>query len=274
MYSGLRKIAIYNPLTGATVQMNNVSADGKFTNTPMTIETSAGELLYCANDMKFEFKCYDDDVAIYNTLKAWTLAETKIHMVAYGVSDHILWQADSFVTVAMDYIFKVGDRNGYNVSIAYKGLEDNINVGNNILFLNSGLIPTGSAGKWTFESFVSTFNTTSSLYRFDSTIEPAYVSTEIVFPIAGADFVFSPAHTTSTSTGSIKSTTLVKNFAGADLISTEGAFEANTTFTTPANTYKLVLQTLYTTDTNSGCNTSYPYLGLAKESLLYKDILY
>jgi len=269
MFSGLRKISVYDPATGTVIQMNNISSEGSFSNQVLTKENGAGELLYCGNDVKFDFICLDDDTDIYDQLKAWTLAGTKINFVTYGVNEHLLWHELSNITVALDVKFKVGDRNGYKVTITHKGLVNNINIGRNLVFITKGVVTTD---KWTADSYTISKIEGANRWELASDINPAtIVATELIYPISGVPLVFAPGHDGAIAdpldppTGTIKSKIAIKNFADAELSNTTTDYGEDTVLTTPANIYSIHLTPVYTESAASSLALIQPYLGIAIE---------
>ncbi len=185
---GIRKIAVYDPVLGTTVQLNNIGVEGDFKSEPMSVETAKGTKSYAGDNFSYNFVSYDESG--YDQLKSWMDNQTPVNCVALGIDTHLLWAEDTLITVDMDYKFKVGELNGFSVKLEKKGGELNIFSGVNILKARYGFKDSNADGiadgysidaQDAIKSFWGNLQVIEGVETL--TVE---VYTSVIFPIAGA----------------------------------------------------------------------------------------
>jgi len=237
--SGIKKIAIFEPISKTVVQLNTLSPDGSFTKEPQGIENAKGSLIYGGDDANFE--CNAFDMNAYAQLETWMKQETPVRFVTYGVEDNILWYEDSKITVKKNYGFGVGNRNSFLIQIKRKGGSLNIKSIVNLILGNSlwqdanadGLVDTLVAGG--SYSVVESFSNNEQLIQSVTNAEVVTYTAQIVYPIAGARI--SSSFETSLNQNTINSADLKAKDSGGALLSTVGLLGGAATLTTPAATY-------------------------------------
>ena len=276
MLSGIRKISIFDPATGITVQVNQVVPEGELMIAkPLSLEDSDGEYFYDGDESYFEFGIYDNSNA-YDQLKKWMDAGTPIQIVATGLEQNLLWYESVPLLIERKFIMKAGNRNFYICRVAKKRGTHSINVYSNLV-RNGGiwedddadekadLLTYSGIGIYTFNDidlYQSIFPTAPS-----NTAHTGY----IIFPLAGISLY---AKLNQKLQSPIQSWTLyiqAFNFASG-LLGQVSVADADyiISLLLPTTTYKVRL--IMAIDTGDNVKFFLPYLGLQRDN--YLDINY
>jgi len=235
--SGLRKVSVYDPVTGTTVQMNKVGPDGTFEKVPQGQENGKGSMVYAGDESVIEFPSFDD--AGFSQLETWMKDKTPVRLVTNGVEEHVLWYEDSLVSVKKNIGFKTGGRNSFMVKLTKKGGEHSIYAGANLLFAINGWIDSNSDGKadgYAFQdSPACTFTNNQQRMEFNS--GNLFCQSSLVYPLSGAKLTLGTNIIDSSQGVAIK---LQYNDFSAVLISADyGDSPAVKTVTSPSGTYSI-----------------------------------
>lgn len=269
MISGIKKISVFDPATGTTVQLNNIVPEGLAQiKKPIIIKNVDGELTPDGDDSYFEFSAYDPEG--YDQLKDWMDAGTDVQCVAAGVEQNLLWYESVPLIVEKRYGFSAGGRNIFTVKLAKKrGIH-------NILLL-ANLIRSG--GRWEDddsdgEADLFTSKTGTADYTFDGinflqAIDSVSVSTTntlFVFPISNAN-IYAKLNWNAGEPSGYGLEIEAYSFVGS-LLGFAGTQDADNVINllTPAGTYKLKLKITI----NSGVliEFSLPFIGMKRNTYL------
>ena len=191
MLSGIRKISIFDPATGITVQVNQVVPEGELMIAkPLSLKDSDGEYFYDGDESYFEFGIYDNSNA-YDQLKKWMDAGTPIQIVATGLEQSLLWYESVPLLIERKFIIKSGNRNFYIIRVAKKRGTHDINVYSNLLRSKgiweddnadekADLLTFGGTGTHDFDETLSRQYTIGGI-PFGATITTGWIT----FPITG-----------------------------------------------------------------------------------------
>lgn len=267
--SGIQKISIYDPVTGTTVQINNIGTDGEFKNEPMNVETAGGSKIFSGDNYSYSFECYD--LTGYEQLKTWMTSKTPVNFVAFGVDTHILWQENTLITVEPKYKLKVGELNGFSVSLEKKGGVLKVFSGVNILQAVNGWKDDDlddMADGYTFSysgGVVPSFSVAKQILEVGNGIE-IEVYKGIIFPISGIKLRLAVHSVDSPFTWSVSVT--CRSFNNSNLLQGYANVNNNLDFTTPNGTYKIELKIIsdFMTPSSDIIDFRPPYLGITNYS--------
>ncbi len=236
--TGVKKISVYDPATGTTVQLNNIvpGADAKIKR-PIEILDVDNELYYDGDESFLEFSSFT--LEGYDQLETWMIANTPVQLVVAGIDYHILWYESAKITVYKNYGFAIGNRNTFNVRISKKRGTHSIYAYTNMLRTNGKwedddvdekadcLTFSGGAGvTYDFNNDIQTITTGAS----------TNATADIIFPFSGINIV-SALNRQSGNGWTIKVRAL--NYASSIIGTSESTVFDNVTLLLPANTYKI-----------------------------------
>lgn len=269
MFTGIQKIAVYDPATGTVVQFNQISPEGEFSDGKFSDETSIGQMLYAGDDASFEFMVMEETGL--SQIKTWMEDETPVRLVSLGLEQHVLWREDSFVILKKGFDPAVGKRNRHTIRIVKKGVSNNIVVGTNLLQMAYGWVDANTnniADNYEIVGSMTATSFTAGVQRLQTVgaqtgLKFRQTST-LIFPIVGANLQFSARVDTLTNGSTLRILAELQNFASGSLANESALLSVGLkNFTTPASMYKMRLNVLEG-DSSGSLNAllAYPYLGV------------
>lgn len=277
--TGQKKISIFDPLTGTVVQLNNIAEDGEFTDNPSFIRDSNGGRMFSGDDHKAEFMSLDQTG--YDQLETWMRNRTLVQFVTYGLDEHILWYEDTYITVKRNSPFSPYKRSGFTVMFERSGGVHSIYKGSNILYAIFGfkdadgnskvdnyIINPTSGWNAVFNNGQQQCNSTTAS---SIGIDPNAL---IAYPISGVELVNAHILDYNNTGLNFSNRTRLYNFNMSILLDSGGTAGNGYFFTTPANIYKLELNSSYINSGFIGKSIHFkvPYLGAPRSS--YNNINY
>jgi len=238
-FGGIQKISVYSPSTGVVIQFNQIANDGDFKNEPYSIEKANGAKNYSGDNCTFKFSTYD--LEGFEQLEAWMRANTELNLVAYGIDTHIMWRANTLLTVERVIKFKIGDLEGITITFKKEGGKLPIYSGVNILKAEFGWADLNNNGKVDNYDLQPSNLSTTFANGVQSCVATAGVmfgnlSKLFIFPIAGAKLrIRIPAVSPLQTNVEVR----CYDFSGNQLSISYGAHNQNIDFVTPAGTYKI-----------------------------------
>ena len=240
MITGVKKISVFDPATGTTVQLNSIvpQADAKI-KSPIEILDVDNELFYDGDDSFLEFASFD--LTGYDQLEDWMIANTKVQLVVAGYDYHILWYESATITVKKTFGFKTGNRNLFTVRIS-KGR------GTHTIYALTNLLR--SNGRWldvtSLKTDMLTFSGASGVvYDFASQIQTVdmtgsggleTVTGTLIYPFSGISMI-SVLNRVSGGNWTIR--LLALNFAGGTLATSSSTINDFVILSLPLGTYKI-----------------------------------
>lgn len=135
MFTGVQKIAIYDPTLFTSVVLNKIAPDADIlVKKPIEIFDINHNLIYDGDESHLEFGCYD--LEGYDQVKAYMDAGTLINLVAAGLDYNLLWHENTKLTCKKSYGFAVGNRNFFTVKLQKERGSHNIHTLSNIVRYN------------------------------------------------------------------------------------------------------------------------------------------
>lgn len=238
-HGGIQKISIFSPSDGTVVQFNKIANDGDFKNEPYSVEKANGSKSFSGDNYLFKFSTYDLDG--YEQLQTWMKSHAELNLVAYGIDTHIMWRANTLLTVETVTKFKVGDLEALSITFKKEGGILPIYSGVNILKEELGWADSNSNGKVdNYDLQPSNLSTTflNGVQTCTGAVGAMFgeLSKMVVFPIAGAKLrVRVPATTSLQTNVEVK----CYGFTNNQLSVAYGTHNSNVDFTTPAGTYRI-----------------------------------
>ena len=163
MITGVKKISVYDPATGTTVQLNNIvpGADAKIKR-PIEILDVDNELYYDGDESFLEFSSYK--LEGYDQLEAWMIANTQVQLVVAGIDYNLFWYESAKITVYKNYGFAIGNRNTFNVRISKARGNHSIYAYTNLVRVNGKFVDADANEEVDNFTFTGT-----GVYAFDDT---------------------------------------------------------------------------------------------------------
>lgn len=271
MFTGIQKVAIYDPATGTTVQLNRIAPDADVKiKTPIEIKDVSSNLYYDGDESYLEFGSYD--IEYFYQLETWMKAYTPIRLVCAGVDHNLFWEESVNITVRKSYGFQPGNRNLMIIRVSKERGTHSIYAVSNIVrklgrFVDADL--NEKADCLVFSS-TGTFNfVEASLYQEITAVTPgSYATTnKIIFPFPGIK-LFAKMNQRTTGGAQYWSFTLsawdsANNFLAQSTVSD---LDSVLSLTLPALTYTVRAQI----DVVTGNTVRFymPYLGMERGSYL------
>lgn len=138
MFTGVQKIAIYDPTLFSVVQLNKLAPEAEVRiKNPLEIKDVNSQLYYDGDESYLEFGCYD--LEGFDQINTWMRNYTSINLVAAGLDYNLLWHENTKITCKKTYGFKVGSRNFFTVKLSKERGNHSIYALSNIVRYN---------GKW------------------------------------------------------------------------------------------------------------------------------
>lgn len=165
MFTGIQKVAIYNPSDGTTVQLNKIAPDADVKiKSPIEIQDVSTNLYYDGDESFIEFASFD--VELFYQLEAWMLAHTPVRLVAAGMEHNLLWEESVTLTVRKTYGFQPGNRNTMIVKLSKERGSHSIYAVSNLVRRLGRFIDANTNEKADNISFIDDGGT----YAFDDSI--------------------------------------------------------------------------------------------------------
>lgn len=267
MKTGIKKIAIYDPATGVTVQLNKVAPDGEFNiKAPLAVKDVNGGLYYDGDESFLEMLAYDDTG--YDQLIDWMQARTPLRMRALGLDQSIFWDESTPITVKRTSSPAAGSLNAFIVNFARERGTHNIYQSSNFLKTLGRWKDGDSNGKADMLTFNSQggFSFSNGVQQVDDTgfSSDCIITGEVIFPVSAWRCQFFIPVIVAENPNNFTGTFL--NFAGGT-ISTHSAGSTSFAVTVPASVYKIRWR--ITIDSSGFGNLTQfglPYLGPARSS--------
>lgn len=189
MFTGVQKIAVYDPATGLTVQLNKIAPDADIKiKSPIEIKDVSSNLYYDGDESFIEFASFD--IEYFYQLESWMTAHTPIRLIAWGVDYNLFWEESVNLTVRKTYGSQPGNRNMMIVRLSKERGTHSIYAVSNIL-RKLGRFVDGNADEKADNlvfSATGTYNfVDASLYQEITGVAPgSYATTNrMVFPFPG-----------------------------------------------------------------------------------------
>jgi len=277
--TGIKKVSIFDPVTGTVVQINNLAPEGEIAMPAFNHENAAGQMLYAGNEFNFEFVSYE--LGAFAQLETWMKNETQVELVALGIEENILWYEPAEIKVKKQYGAAVGGRNGYVVSIRFAGTTDLIKTGMNLLHILNGWVDVDVnevADNYTAQGAAldtKDFDDATGVQNLGSTAGGvvSFYAPMLIFPIAGADLQLSFDKISLTTPGALTLEIDQYLFGGFDSVDNTPLTNAILEFTTVTDFYKMLAKVFDgTASAGFDIECKYPYLGVPLGE--HKNILY
>lgn len=138
MFTGIQKIAVYDPIAFTSVVLNKIlpDADVKVKH-PLEVQDINANSIYDGDESFLEFGSFDLDK--FEVLDSYMRAGTLINLVAAGLEHNLLWYEDTKIVVKKTYGFQVGNRNFFTIKLQKER-------GNHSIYALSNIVRIG--GKW------------------------------------------------------------------------------------------------------------------------------
>lgn len=164
MFTGVQKIAVYDPILFSVVQLNKIATEGEVRiKNPIEIQDVNSDLYYDGDESSIEFGCYD--LSGFDQLDAWMRAGTAVNLVAAGLDYNLLWHESTKLTCKKTYGMAVGNRNFFTVKLQKERGNHSIYALSNIVRYNGRFIDADANEKADGMSFVG-----NGTYNFDDTL--------------------------------------------------------------------------------------------------------
>lgn len=274
MFTGVKKVAIYDPATGTVVQLNKIvpDADVKL-KSPLEIKDVNKELYYDGDVSYLEFACYD--VEYFYQLETWMKNYTQVRAVCAGVDYNLLWEESVTLTVYKTYGFTPGSRNVMIVRLAKERGEHSIYAVSNLLRRLGRFIDDDANEK----ADNLTFQDDGGTYTFQDTLlyqnyvgagggQGTIITGKVVFPISGLT-LFAKCNNTGGGGPAQHWDFYLRAYSFADsVLATDTVSDSDDVLelTLPANTYSVGIRIeIAGTDQAS---FYFPYMGMERGSYL------
>ena len=266
---GIKTVAIYDPATGTTVQLNSIAADSTYTGEPIPSETTTGQV-YGGMTHTLAVNFFDSGAPM-TQLRAWMNADTPVKAVAIGPQAALLWYEP--VVLSVNRGRNVNKRDGLNLNsleMIFPGetsaIQSGINLADLAVKAAGFALGWGGAGAGDVADGYTEFNAIADPwsagvqgFSWNSTGTTSAIRLEFEFPIAGAVFTGRSQLTATSGTGTRVIQIQSLNYAGTATATGSTEFEAlgieSATLTTPAATYKVRFDPVFMSGL-SGANTA------------------
>ena len=190
MITGIQKVAIYDPATGTTVQLNKIAPDADVKlKTPIEIKDVSTNLYYDGDESSIEFASFD--IEYFYQLETWMKAYTPVRLVAAGMEHNLLWEESVNITVRKTYGFQPGNRNLMIIKMQKERGSHNIYAVSNLIRKAGRFVDDNSNEK----ADNITFADDGGTYAFDDSLLVQHytggggvgmqATVDVVFPFSG-----------------------------------------------------------------------------------------
>ena len=257
---GFRRGSFYNPATGTVVQTNHLRASGcSFLQEALdTGETDPTGGLYHGGDRSvLEWTFYDPDGTLYEQLKTWQEATTRLSFVAEGLSRNVQW----YETDRLDQCRRVDVQGS-----ASEGRADVVYVrmvreghGTHDIHANVNLLAylgwedangDGVPDRYTPVNLANMDFTTGTFAAYGPAGTAGRLERDIIFPITGAELTLSVQFDQLHADGDTFCTLVAEDYNGSTLT---GSSEMHTStgrkeqsLVTPSNAWAIAMQVVRT----------------------------
>ena len=282
LISGVQKAAVYDPATGAVVQLNRLAPDTEVkVREPVEMELGTGGTIYSGEESQFTLVSFD--VPAYAQLKNWQDSHTLLRAVLLGVENHLLWYDDVEISVEPHYEGITGKLNMLSLTMKKKSAEQKIyNVKNLLIGAVGNPWPKDTDSNGLVDGMdYSLVSGAAPNFRIDynryQAMESAgagevVLSMEIEFPLSGVNlFAFPGIYLNDNTFNSHILKAL--DYSGAVIASATDVNPENLLqLQTPSNTYKLRYELADITLGAAGMLTEFsvPYVGIDPNN--YQDV--
>jgi hypothetical protein len=230
---GLHTISIYNPADGTVCQINSILENEGELVVGRPFEenrNTRGESIFAGTENVLEL-LIDSNSTIYNQIRAWEAAGTRVRAVGAGFQRNLQWYENTLIEIMPKNHFAPGKLGGRIVRLKHNGPAPQIFANRNLLAylgwqdanadgLADGYVTQGAGV--TAVSFASNIQTISCINAFTG-----FRTSNIQFPISGVRLTFSSEITTVWTSGLQNIHTLNYNFTNS-LIQDVGISGQNT----------------------------------------------
>ena len=268
---GIKVISIYNPVTGDTVQLNNLAADSEYSADPIPTETTTGQA-YGGKDHTLTINFFEQGSAARAQLRAWAENDTPVCAVGAGGQSFLLWYEP--VTMLFNRGKQLSARDGamFNtVVMSFPGETAKIQTGINLADIavkaagfNVGWGASDSGdmadGYYEVNAVADPFSSGVQEFTWDNAGSSSAIRLDFVFPISGVTLTARAQLLTVTTNGTASIRLLALNYVGTDVGTTVVDYEAvgveTADLTTPADTYTIRLAPIFLGGISTGTNNA------------------
>ncbi len=124
MISGIKTLVVFDPVTGESVQVNNLEPKGEFKCDPQFTRNALYLPVFSTSRYSIEVSCFDDSA--YDALHSFMTNRTKVNLLVMGHEEVIMWYRDATIIVEQVKQFQPGKLNTFSVSTSAEGVLSDI----------------------------------------------------------------------------------------------------------------------------------------------------